>query len=90
MTTPEEIEKFEEWFSFCFKDEDLPIEETILKLKKFVFFFTTYSDKLIELISDLEQRRVTQIAENMFKEADKQNNSHGFIRKAKKFRRHRK
>ena len=33
MTTPEEIEKFEEWFSFCFKDEDLPIEETILKLK---------------------------------------------------------
>ena len=66
MTTLEEIEKFEDWFSFCFKDENLPIEETIIELKKFVIFFSIQSDKLIELIRDLERRQAEQIATTMF------------------------
>ena len=73
MTTLEEIERFEDWFSSCFPNEDLSVEETLIKLKKFVLFFTAQNEKVIELIQDIERCQITQIATTIFKEEKAKN-----------------
>ena len=71
MTTLEEIKKIEDWFSSCFKDEeDLPLNELTIKLKKIVIFFTEQTKKVIDLIQHIEQNQATQTATTMFEEKD--------------------